>query len=171
MSASALGSLSRFDLPLGTVPVTLTVEGLPAGTIVTVNLTGESPTAVNRSYTGGPTFSFTLPPGTYGVGARAVIGNGTLVYLPPSKLSTTIPFGAVSTHLTLFLLPEVLAKGSLHLPTSVAAANVTVSLASPVLNVTVNGTAYTSGFRSHRATTLRQSTAPRPLGATATSRS
>ena len=147
MSASALGSLSRFYLPLGTVPVTLTVEGLPAGTIVTVNLTGESPTAVNRSYTGGPTFSFTLPPGTYGVGARAVIGNGTLVYLPPSKLSTTIPFGAVSTHLTLFLLPEVLAKGSLHLPTSVAAANVTVSLASPVLNVTVNGTAYTSGFR------------------------
>ncbi|HLN51996.1 MAG TPA: carboxypeptidase regulatory-like domain-containing protein [Thermoplasmata archaeon] len=147
LSASALGSLSRLYLPLGTVPVTLTVEGLPAGTVVTVNLSGESPTAVNRSYTGGPTFSFSLPPGTYGVGARAVIGNGTLVYLPSSTLSTTIPFGAVSTHLTLLLLPEVLAKGSLHLPTSVAGANVTVSLASPALNVTVNGTAFASGFR------------------------
>jgi dolichyl-diphosphooligosaccharide--protein glycosyltransferase len=147
VSPSGLAQMSSFPLALQNVSVQLTIVGLPSGTSVAVNFTAESATAVSQTFYGGPTFQFSSRPGLYGVGARAVIGNGTVVYLPSSVLSTTIPVGATRSNLTLVLLPQVMGKGTLHLSPSVPLASVTVALSSPFLNETVNGTAFTSGFR------------------------
>ncbi len=147
LTASALGNLTRLTVPLTPVPATLTVVGVPSGSPITVNLTAESPTAVNHTAAGGPQFQFLLPPGTYGVGASAVIGNGTTVYLPASILSTEIPFGATQSNLTLFLVPEITAKGTLTVGSGSTVANASISLVSPTATFQVNGTQFTSGFR------------------------
>ncbi len=147
LSPSGLAALQRYPVSLANVSVTLTVVGLPSGTSVTVNLTAESPTAQSLSLTGGPTFSFSAPPGNYGVGANATVGNGT-VYLPASVLSTTLPLGATTSTITLGVLPQVTAKGTLDVVVPAPLANVTVSLSSPLLNITVNGTAFENGFHA-----------------------
>jgi dolichyl-phosphooligosaccharide-protein glycotransferase len=146
LSPNALAALTHLSAPLAPVSVTLTVLGLPAGASVEVNFTAESLTAVNRTISGGTTFALSLPPGLYSVGARSVIGSGTVVYLPAGLLSTTIPLGATRSALTLILIPQVNATGVLTLPPSVPAANVTVSLTSPILNLSVNGSAFEKGF-------------------------
>jgi dolichyl-diphosphooligosaccharide--protein glycosyltransferase len=146
LSPTGLAALTQVPTSLGPVAVTLTVIGLPSGTTVTVNFSAESETAVDRSLTGGPSFALNLPPGVYGVGARAVLGGGPVVYLPTTTLSTTIPLGATTSRLTLFVVPQVNASGTLVRPAGVPATNVTVTLSSPLLNVSVNGTAFASGF-------------------------
>ncbi len=148
ISPNGLASMSSYPLTIQTVPTNLTVLGLPSGTTVTVNFTAESTTAVSViNLTGGPRFSLALAPGVYGVGAKAVIGNGTVVYLPSQVLSTTIPFGATRSTLTLTLLYQVNSTGTLALPSGVPIANVTVALSSPLLNLSTNGTDYTTdGF-------------------------
>jgi len=148
LSANELAGLTSFALAVDPVPVTLTVVGLPSGTSVRVNLTGETIGTSNLSLVGGPTFGFSLTPGVYGVGARAEIGHGTTVYLPSSVLSTEIPIGATSSNLTLVVVPEINASGKLTLPSGYPLGSVTIALASPILNVTVNGTAYTKSFRA-----------------------
>ncbi len=151
VAPNGLATLTDLPVSLQNVSVTLTVRGLPAGVKVTVNLTAESPTAVNRTYSGGPAFAFSLPPGVYGVGARATVGGG-VVYLPSTTLSTTIPVGATYSNLTLYVLPQVTAKGTISLPPGVRLGAVNVTLTSPLLNLTVNGTAYTQGFYATPAT-------------------
>ena len=146
LTPNGLAALTHVESSLLPVSVKLTVVGLPSGTAVQVNLTAESSTAVNRSYNGGPTFTFTLPPGLYGVGARATIGSGTVVYLPPSTLSTTIPVGAMESNLTLLVIPQVNSTGTLIVPSSVPVANATISLSSPLMNLSVNGSAFEKGF-------------------------
>jgi hypothetical protein len=147
ISPSGLSALTKFPLTLENVAVTLKVVGLPSGTSVVVNLTAESPSAVNRTLSGGPNFAFSAPPGIYGVGAWASLGNGTL-YLPPSTLSTTVPLGATYTNLTLYLLPWVASKGTLTLPAGAATSAVNLTLTSPALTLTLNGTHFTKGFRA-----------------------
>ena len=147
-SSAALSNLSFYNLHLTPVPVTLRVSGLPPGTTVTVNLTAESPTAVNRTLVGGPSFSLLLPPGRYGVGARAQIGNGTTIYLPSTVQSTTIQLGATFTNLTLIVVPEINATGKLTLPPRANANTTTINLTSSLLNISVNATEFTSGFRA-----------------------
>ena len=151
-SPSTLAALTQLPTSLLPVAVSLSVLGLPSGTPVLVNLTAESPTAVTRSVSGGPTFSFSLSPGLYTVSARAVVGSGTVVYLPAGPLSTTIPLGATTSQLTLILIPQVNATGTLSLPSGVPARNVTVALSSPTLNVSVNGTSFKNGFRAAAGT-------------------
>jgi asparagine N-glycosylation enzyme membrane subunit Stt3 len=147
LTPSSLSQLTTFPLPLTNVSVTLRVTGLPSGTRVTVNLSAESPTATNFTFTGGPNFGFRAPPGLYGVGARATIANSTTVYLPATILSTTIPVGATYSNLTLLVIPKVTAKGTLSIPSKVPLGNVTITLGSPNLgNFTVNGTVFTKGF-------------------------
>ena len=147
ITPNGLRSMSTFPIAIRPVPVNLTVQGLPSGTPVTVNFTAESSTATSViNLTGGPRFSLSLTPGQYGVGARAAIGNGTTLYLPSSILSTTIPFGATRSTLTLTLLEEVNSTGTLVVPTGVPLANVTVALSSPLLNLSVNGTQFEDGF-------------------------
>ncbi len=168
LSAESVATLSRLVLPLNSVPVLLTVNGLPSGTPVTVNLTAESSSAVNRTYTGGPTFTFSLPPGTYGVGASAVIGSGTTVYLPPSVLSTVIPLGATQSNLTLTVVPQINASGVLSLPSGYKDANVTVSLVAPGLQFEANGSQYVRTHYNATNTTVGLRIAPGTYTATAT---
>jgi len=144
---SALAGLSTLYLPLETVPVSLDVAGVPTGTSVTVNLTGESPTTTFHSFTGGPAFSLRLAPGNYSIVAEGSGANGTILYRSPAAINTTVPFGATFARVSLHVLPEVKAKGTLVLPKKIHAAQVTVSLASPQLNVTGNGTVFTSALR------------------------
>ena len=147
LSPTAFPNLRSFPLSLNSVAVRLTLVGLPSGTRATVNLTAESVTAENLTFTGGPTFSFTAPPGVYGVGARATIANSTMVYLPSTILSTIVPVGATYSNLTLFLIPKIPSKGTISISPHVSLGNVTIDLSSPTLgNATVNGTAFTKGF-------------------------
>ena len=148
LSPTALGALKTLPLQVRPVATTLSVLGLPSGTNVTVTITGESLGAKNVTASGQPPFSFGLPPGTYGVGARAVIGGGSTVYLPSSVLSTVIPLGATISNLTLIVVPEINATGKLSVPSGVKLGDVTVALSSSLLNLTVNGTNFTKSFRA-----------------------
>jgi len=147
LTPTALAGLTQVVTSLTPVPVSLTVVGLPAGTSVQVNLTAASTTAVNQTLYGGPSFSFSAAPGVYTLSARAGTGSGAVVYLPPGALSTTIPIGAAHSNITLTVLAQVNATGTLSLPPKVDAQNVTVSFSSPKQNVTVNGLALKDGFR------------------------
>ena len=164
LSLTDLQSLATFDLSVTPVPVTLRVVGLPSGTSVTVNVTGQTKGTSSFTVTGGPTFAFALTPGVYGVGAKAVIGYGSTVYLPSSILSTTIPLGATYSRLTLVVVPEVNASGKLTLPQGYSTSDVTVALASPLLNLTVNGVGYTKSFRAAPGSYTATVTAKKALG-------
>jgi len=145
LEPSNLSALSTLPMTLTPVPVTLSVVGLPSGVPVQVNLTSESSSAVSRTFTGGPSFRFLAAPGVYGVGARAQVGTVT-VYLPPQTYTTTIAPGAHQVTLTLLVVPQINTTGQLVLPPGLSPANVTVRLSSSLVNVTVNGTQFLSGF-------------------------
>jgi asparagine N-glycosylation enzyme membrane subunit Stt3 len=147
IAPETLGSIGTYRLTPSAVPVTLNVVGLPTGTSVTVNISAKSPTAVVRNLTGGPRFSFALPPGSYSFEAYASADHGAIVYAPAKPLAVRIGFGSSSVTLTLTVLTEILAHGTLSLPSGTTAENTTVTLASSVQNVTVNGTDYLAGFR------------------------
>ena len=146
-SPSALAGLSTFRLTPAPVPVTLTVVGLPTGASVTVNVTAYSPTAVSAQVVGGPRFSLSLTPGTYRIEAFASVNHGTTLYAPADVRTARVPFGAGAAAISVPVLAEILAHGTLSLPSGTTAANTTVVLSSPTENVTVNGTDYLSGFR------------------------
>lgn len=145
LSPTDLSQLTRVAMHLTPVPVTLSVVGLPSGVSVQVNLTAESPTAVSQSFSGGPTFQFLAAPGDYGIGARALVGSVT-VYLPPQVYTTTIAPGASHVSLTLLVVAQINATGRLILPTGLSPSNVTIRLSSPLVNVSLNGSQYLSGF-------------------------
>ena len=146
ITPNGLQALSRFPIVLENVSVSLSVVGLPSGTSVSVSITAQSESATNRTLSGGPNFSFSLPPGTYGVGARAKTSSGTL-YLPSSTFTTVIPIGASSSTWGMLLLPQVNAKGTVVLPSpSDNLSQVYIELSSPVLNITLSGTQFSSGF-------------------------
>ncbi|HYB63444.1 MAG TPA: carboxypeptidase regulatory-like domain-containing protein [Thermoplasmata archaeon] len=148
LSAGALAKLTTLNLTVRPVNVSLSVVGLPANTNVTVNITSESLGGRNVTLSGPSPFALRLPPGVYGVGAKAVLPKEHTVYLPSTVLSTTIPLGATYSNLTLIVVPEINATGKLDVPSGLEPKNVTVALASPLLNTTVNGTNFTKGFRA-----------------------
>ncbi len=148
LTPSALAALRTIPTSLTTVPVTLTVRGLPSGASIGVNLTAESSTAVNRTVFGGPTFSLSAAPGRYSLAVYGAVGSGGAVYLPPGLLSADIPIGAAHYNISITVLAQVSALGNLTLPSGSAAENVTIALSSPVQNVTVNGLAFEDGFRA-----------------------
>jgi len=156
---SALASLRQLTTTLNSVPVTVTVQGLPSGTSVTVNFTAQGATAVNRSVAGGPTFSLALPPGAYAVSARAVVGSGNVVYLPTGAFSTNLPVGGTGVQITIVLVAQVNSTGTLTLPAGVSTSAVAVSLSSPTATVVVNGTAFEKGFRAPPGTYSAYATA------------
>ena len=164
LAPSAIGAMTQLTNTLLPVPVSLHVVGLPYGTGVTVNFTSQSETAQNASVSGGPNFSFTLYPGQYGVSAFSPGPNRSTVYLPAHLISTTIAVGAVSTNLTLVLALQRNSTGTLVLPPGVDVANATVSLTSALVNVTVNGTAFESGFFAAPGTYSAYAVARGPSG-------
>ncbi|MGD0718163.1 MAG: carboxypeptidase regulatory-like domain-containing protein, partial [Thermoplasmata archaeon] len=145
ITPTGLAVLTHFPMALTPVPVTLTVYGVPAGVPITVNFTSASPTARTFSVTGGPVYRFTMVPGVYGVGARAAIGN-TTIYLPPQLLTTEILVGTTQTTLSLLMVVQITVTGTLDLPSGVPLSSVTVHLNSALVNTSVSGTQFESGF-------------------------
>jgi dolichyl-phosphooligosaccharide-protein glycotransferase len=147
ISPGSLSSMTRLPLSLVSVPTLIRVTGAPGASSLTLNLTALSPTAVNRTLTGGPAWSTSLPPGLYGVTGYAPTGSSTVLYLPPGPLNVTIPFGAPSATISLPLVSQVRSTGTLTLPAGALLANSTVTLSSSTFYTKVNGTAYSStGF-------------------------
>ncbi len=146
ISPSGLQTMTSFPLALATVPVTVTVSGVPSGPSITVNLTAESATAVNRTLTGGPSWTVNLPPGSYAISGWAPTSSGAEIYLPVARPVESIAFGASSARLSLSLVGQTLSTGTITLPSGGALPDVTVTLYSPSFNETLNGTNFTKGF-------------------------
>ena len=146
LSPNALGTLSTLPLALTPVTVTLRLPGLPTTGTATVNLTAASPSAASRTVSSGPTGTVSLLPGTYQVSGWTPWANGTILYRPAAPLTATIPLGAATASVSLRLVPEINTTGTLTLPAGASLGTTYVSLSSPPLNVSVNGTAYTTGF-------------------------
>jgi dolichyl-phosphooligosaccharide-protein glycotransferase len=146
ITPNGLSAMSKFGLPLTPVALTVTARGVPTGTSVTLNVTGTSATSVNRTLTGGPTFTTTVTPGTYSLSAWAGTGQTSVVYQQSSLVNLTVPLGTRSLAATVVLVTQVNSTGTVTLPSGAALGNVSVSLSSATFNTTVNGTAYTNGF-------------------------
>ena len=146
-SPTGLAGLTTF--PVGLVPVALTlrVTGLPGGTSAQVNLTATSLSATSRSVLSGASGTFSVTPGTYLVSAFANTGNASVIYRLPTSLPLTVPLGAATAAFAVPLQGLVNVSGTLSLPAGTTATATTVALSSPTFSVTVNGSAYTTGFR------------------------
>ncbi len=146
ISPSGLAALSTVPLTLTPVSVTVRLVGLPRGMSAAVNLTAQSATAVTRTLTGGPNVVFSTTPGSYAVSGWTSTDNGTVLYEPSNPVSATFPLGTVSAAVTLRVVATINATGTLALPKDGALNATLVSLSSPQLNKTVNGTVFEDGF-------------------------
>jgi dolichyl-phosphooligosaccharide-protein glycotransferase len=147
LAPSSLAAMTRLPLSLVSVPTTISVTGAPGGSSATLNLTALSPTAVNRTFTGGPSWLTSLPPGVYGVSGYVGTTSATVLYLPTTTVSVTVAFGAPSASIHLGLASQVRSTGPLSLPTGAVPANSTVTLSSSLFQTSVNATTYSStGF-------------------------
>ncbi|MCI4354704.1 MAG: carboxypeptidase-like regulatory domain-containing protein, partial [Thermoplasmata archaeon] len=64
LTATQLQATATIPLGLATVPVNITISGLPSGTQIALNVTAKSPTAQSVSATGTTSFSLALRPGS-----------------------------------------------------------------------------------------------------------
>lgn len=159
LTATQLQTQLEVPLVLTPVAVSVSVNGLPAGTRLTLNFTAESPTATTTKAVGGPTFALNLTPGSYRItGWGPAPSSGLLI--PPSPLNTTIPLGAVDTSLTISVLRQVAATGTLTLPAGLDPNAVTIRLLSPTLNLSVSGGAYTAHFLAAPGSYVAYASAP-----------
>ncbi|HTT34532.1 MAG TPA: carboxypeptidase regulatory-like domain-containing protein [Thermoplasmata archaeon] len=146
LTPSDLTAATTIPLRLTPVPVNLTVFGLPGGSKVTVNFTAESATASTVNATGGPTFSFSVAPGTYSVTAWGPSPVAPGLLRPTSPINATIGIGSAGETFTLTVRHEVDSAGGLVLPTGLLNASVALSLSSATANLTVGGDTFTTGF-------------------------
>lgn len=147
ITPSGLSALSRLPIAFQPISVTVSVASAPAGTPVTVNLTGLTTTAQNYSVSGsGPTFRFTVTPGEYTVTAFAPGTANVSQYRSARAYPLAAPLGTTSASVAFPLLYESNTTGTLVLPHGMASAAVTIDLSSPTANLTVNGTAFQNGF-------------------------
>jgi len=159
LTPSSLQTITSVPLGLATVPVSVTISGIPSGSSVTLNFTARSPTAVSASASGTGSFALNLRPGAYQISAwgRAP---GTGLLLPPAPFNTTIAFGASSVAITLKVLRQVGVSGTLVLPTGVATGNVTVELSSATQNLSLSGGTFTNRFLASPGTYTYYAFAP-----------
>jgi dolichyl-phosphooligosaccharide-protein glycotransferase len=155
-----LASLGQIPLALSPIPLNFSVNGLPTGTPVTVNFTALSSPAVSTVKTGGPTFAFSIVPGTYRISAWAKSPSGRGLLLPAQSLNLTIPLGTRGTNVTLTVLPQVSAKGDLTLPNGVLNTSVTLRLVSPAMTLSVGGATFETHFYVAPGTYTVYATAP-----------
>ena len=159
LSPSQLQAMSTIPLGLATIPVNITIIGLPSGTQITLNVTAKSPTAQSVSVSGTSSYALALRPGTYEIsGWGRAPGSGLI--LPPSPYNTTIPFGAASSAITIHVARQVGVTGTLILPTGLAAANVTVELSSATQNLTIGGAQFLTRFLATPGTFTYYASAP-----------
>jgi dolichyl-diphosphooligosaccharide--protein glycosyltransferase len=135
-------------IPLTLTPISfnLTINGLPYGLPVTINVSASAAPASTVHLTGGPTFSTQLVPGSYEVTGWAQLPRGQGVLRLPSPIPINLPFGFSSENLTLTLFRQVGTTGVLRLPSGLSASAVSVHLTSPGLSQNLTGTAFTSYF-------------------------
>ncbi len=146
ISPNGLGSLSRLPLALTPVSMQISVTGLPSGSTATVTLNATEAPAIARTLSGASAYSFLTTPGRYSITAEATLANGT-VYRSEPGLVAAIPLGASTYSLSVRVVPQVLAHGTLTPPpVSLPLVDINVTLSSPSFNESVNGTAYTTGF-------------------------
>ena len=146
ISPNGLASLSRLPLALAPVSMQVSVTGLPSGSTATVTLNATAAPAIARVLSGANVYSFLTTPGRYSITAEATLANGT-VYRSEPGLVAAIPLGASTYSLSVRVVPQVLAQGTLTPPPiSLPLSDINVSLSSPSFNESVNGTAYTTGF-------------------------
>ena len=145
LTPSELQTLLQVPVALRTVGVNVTVAGLPTGTKLTLNFTAESPSAQSATVVGGPTFALSVTPGDYRITGWGVAPSSGLL-LPPSPVNTTIPLGAVTTNISITLVRQISATGTISLPAGLSASAVRLQLVSPNLNVSLSGVSYTGHF-------------------------
>ncbi|HEV8050044.1 MAG TPA: carboxypeptidase-like regulatory domain-containing protein, partial [Thermoplasmata archaeon] len=162
-----LGSLGELPVSLSRVPFNLSVSGLPAGVSLTVNFTAVSGPAATTVKVGGPQFAFPIVPGGYRVTAWAKPTSGRGLLLPASPANLTVPIGGTGSNLSLTLLPQVVSKGQLVLPSNVTNTSVTLRLSSSKMNETVNGATFEKGFYIAAGTYAVYATAPTGANGTA----
>ena len=146
ISPNGLGTMTGFSLALTPVPVSIEVTGVPSGIALTLNVTAHSPSAINVTLTGGPTWSVSLPPGAYQISGWAPGGSGSVLYLPTGVQTEVLPVGATSETFALSFVSQTSSSGTIALPSGGALTGVTVSLLSASFIATVPGTNYTKGF-------------------------
>jgi dolichyl-diphosphooligosaccharide--protein glycosyltransferase len=143
---TALASLGVVPMELTPVPVNVTVSGLPSGTSMTLNFTAVASPAVTTLKVGGPTFRLALVPGSYRLSGWAKESNHTGLFLPAAPVNVSLPVGTSGADLSLRLVAQVVAKGTLVLPAGVTNTTATVSLSSSTMNLTLNGAGFASKF-------------------------
>jgi asparagine N-glycosylation enzyme membrane subunit Stt3 len=145
-SAQELAQLGQIPFALTPVPLNFTVQGLPTGTPITVNFTALGAPAVSTVKVGGPTFAFSIVPGSYRITAWAKSSSNSTLLLPPRSLNLTIPVGTTSTNVTLTVVAQVATTGHLVLPAGVLNTSVTVRLSSASMAISLNGPAFEKRF-------------------------
>jgi asparagine N-glycosylation enzyme membrane subunit Stt3 len=155
-----LGSLGQIPMSLSPIPLNFTVDGLPTGTSVTVNFTALTAPATSIVKVGGPTFQFSIVPGSYRISAWAKSPSGPGLLLPAQSLNLTIPVGTRGTNVTLTIIPQVTATGHLSLPTGVLNTSVTLRLVSPTMSLNLGGATFEGKFYAAPGTYSVYATAP-----------
>jgi asparagine N-glycosylation enzyme membrane subunit Stt3 len=155
-----LAGLGEIPIALLTVPLSVTVNGLPSGTTATVNFTALGSPGQSTVKVGGSNLAFSIVPGSYRVTAWARPTNGSGLLLPATTLNLSIPLGSPSANFAFTLIQQVRAAGDLVLPTDVLNTSVTVRLTSPRMDATVNGATFEKGFYLAPGTYSVYATAP-----------
>lgn len=146
ISPSGLAVLHTLPIAFSPITVSVTVSSAPAGTPVTLNVTGTSATAGVYSVTGGPTFQLTVTPGQYTISGFAPGQPNLTQYRSGAPRTLSLSLGSTSASLSFPLILMSNTTGTLVLPHGMPAASVTVTLSSPSLNLSVNGTRFENGF-------------------------
>ncbi len=144
--AGALLGLGPVELAGAPATTTVTYTGVAAGVPVLVNFTAVSGGARSASVSGLSPLSLALTPGTYEVSAFAP-GTGSGHYLPTeSDLTVTLRPGTSAPTIVVPMAYQVPAKGNVTVPSGSTLAGIAISLDSRVMNLTVRGNAFESGF-------------------------
>ena len=160
VNVTAFGYLpySRCAVPAGSLPAglnvrlvgapvlsTIVLSGIGPGASVQVNLTATSPGGRSEQVSGSSPITLPIAPGSYSVTAWAP-GSPSGFYYPVNATAWTIHPGATSPSVTLKLIDQVLARGTLTVHAGASAAAAHVQFVSPRMNLTVTQSAFVNGF-------------------------
>ncbi len=146
LSPSGLAALTRLPIPFAPILLSVSITSSPASTLVTLNVTGTSPTAGNYSVTGGPTFQLVVNPGDYALSGFAPGVANVSEYRSARPTPVSLPLGTTSASASFPLLYESNTSGTLVLPHGMAASAVHIDLSSSTANLSLDGTQYQNGF-------------------------
>ncbi|HKV90326.1 MAG TPA: carboxypeptidase regulatory-like domain-containing protein, partial [Thermoplasmata archaeon] len=159
-TAQELNALGQIPFVLAPIPLNFTVQGLPTGTQVTVNFTSLGAPAVTTVKVGGPTFAFSIVPGSYRISAWARSSTNSTLLLPERSLNLTLPPGTTGANVSLTIVPQVQSRGQLLLASGILNGTATVRLTSGATTLTLNGATFEKRFYAAPGTYGVYATAP-----------